>query len=260
VTQPRAALWAAGLSYGLVPLLGWGAAALLGTLGQPDLGLGLLIVTAVPCTLTSATVYTRLAGGHDATALLVTFLTTSLSWLITPAWLALTAGARFRVDLPDLMAGLFLGLVAPVALGQLARWPARGRGWATRGQRPVAAAARALILVTILQAAVLAVRRWAEAAPPGAAVALAAAAALAVHLTAAAVAYRGGALLGLDRPGRVAATFAGSQKTLPISLLLIDGHFRAQGLAVLPALAYHVGQLIVDTWLAEHLRGQPGPS
>src|SRR5262245_9156311 len=65
--QPWPALWAVGISYGALPALGWLAGTLL---PDADLRLGLLIVASVPCTLASAVLWTRMAGGCDATALL----------------------------------------------------------------------------------------------------------------------------------------------------------------------------------------------
>ena len=50
------------LSKYLLPLL----ACLLGPLlPLPDLGVGLLLCASVPCTLSSAVLWTRLAGGND---------------------------------------------------------------------------------------------------------------------------------------------------------------------------------------------------
>ena len=49
--------------------------------------------------------------------------------------------------------------------------------------------------------------------------------------------------------------FACSQKTLPVALLLFESYFKQEyPLAVLPLVFYHVGQLAVDTVIADHLR------
>src|SRR5262245_22505455 len=74
---PWAALWAVIVSYGFLPAAG----LVLGELSPlPDLRIGLLLAACVPCTLASAVLWTRLAGGNEATALLATLLTTFLSW------------------------------------------------------------------------------------------------------------------------------------------------------------------------------------
>src|SRR6266851_1706527 len=110
--RPWPALWALVVSYGLLPMLGILGG---GLLADPDASLGLLLVTSVPCTLTSAVIWTRLAGGDDATALLITFLSNCTSWLATTAWLTLAAGAdgTALVAVP-LMGKLFVILVVPV--------------------------------------------------------------------------------------------------------------------------------------------------
>src|SRR5262249_25493788 len=78
LTRRWAALGALALGYGLVPALAWAAGPLL---PLPDLRLGLLVIASVPCTLASAVLWTRLAGGNDALALLIVVLSTGLSWL-----------------------------------------------------------------------------------------------------------------------------------------------------------------------------------
>ena len=62
-------------------------------------------------------------------------------------------------------------------------------------------------------------------------------------------------LLGLDRPSQVAVAIAGSQKSLPVALVVYTGYFQsAYPLAVLPLIFYHVGQLILDTFIADSFR------
>src|SRR5271170_2293003 len=78
VMRPWPALWAAFISYGPLPALAW---TLGRTLPNEDFRIGLMIAACVPCTLASAVLWTRLAGGNEAVALLSTLLTTALSWL-----------------------------------------------------------------------------------------------------------------------------------------------------------------------------------
>ena len=54
----------------------------------------------------------------------------------------------------------------------------------------------------------------------------------------------------------MAIAFAGSQKTLPVALFLFHAYFKDQyPLAVVPLAFYHVGQLVVDTFVADWLHG-----
>jgi len=76
---------------------------------------------------------------------------------------------------------------------------------------------------------------------------------LAVHLIALAAGWWSSRALGIDRQRCIAVAFGGSQKSLPISLILFDAYFRQYPLAVIPIVFYHFGQLIADTFIAERL-------
>lgn len=252
--RPLPALWAAIVSYGLLPALAWLCGFLL---ADADLRLGLIIIAAAPCTLASAVLWTRLAGGCEATALLTVFLTTAASWLATTAWLALAADTAIGFDPADGMLSLFLTLMVPVALGQLARASGPLARAAIRYKSFAGVVSQLFVLSIILKAAVEASARLrAEAATPdGVALLLAAVLCLGVHTAAFTGAFWGGRTLGVNRPECIAAAFAGSQKSLPVALFLFDRYFRAaHPLAAVPLVLYHIEQLIVDTFFAEAIR------
>ena len=82
-----------------------------------------------------------------------------------------------------------------------------------------------------------------------------------LHLLALYIGLWSSALWGFDRPRCLAVAFSGSQKTLPISLLLFDSYFiKDFPLAVVPLLFFHVGQLLWDTLIAEKLKHAPAPA
>src|SRR4029077_524568 len=84
--------------------------------------------------------------------------------------------------------------------------------------------------------------------------------ALGLHLAGLASGLGSGRLLGFDRPDRIAVAFACSQKTLPVALFLFEAYFKqSYPLAVLPMICYHVGQLLLDTFIAERLAAADMP-
>src|SRR5262245_44982258 len=106
--RPGPALFALAVSALALPGLAW-----LAGLGfaSADLRLGLLLIAAVPCTLSSAVLWTRLAGGNEALALWITALTNGLGWLVAPAWLLLATGVEATPDAAGMMAALAAVLV-----------------------------------------------------------------------------------------------------------------------------------------------------
>lgn len=254
--RPLPACWALVLSYTLVPASAWAAGFLL---ADADLRVGLLIMASVPCTLASAVLWTRLAQGNEATALLAVLLTTGTSWLATTAWLTLAAGVQTRLEAATLMRGLLLVLVLPVAVGQGARaLPPLARA-VTRHRQVLGVVSQLLVLTVLLKAAVDLRDRLATApTEPGVApLLLTALLALVVHVTALAAGLWSSRGLGFDRPSQVAVAFACSQKTLPVGLFLFEAYFRDTfPLAVVPMVFYHVGQLVADTFIADTLAGQ----
>jgi sodium/bile acid cotransporter 7 len=254
--RPLPALWAVLVSYGALPALGW----LAGQLLPEDFRIGLLIVTSVPCTLASAVLWTRLAGGSEGTALLVVLATTGTSWLATTLWLVLGTGQSIRLDPAGMMRQLALILIVPVALGQLIRAADTLARLADRYRLVLGVLSQLLILGVILKTAVD-VRLGLEGSAVGdsaAALVAVAGLCLGLHLAALAGGLWGGRALGFDRASQIAVAFAGSQKTLPVALLVFNTYFReAYPLAVLPLMFYHVGQLVVDTFIADALAGGP---
>jgi sodium/bile acid cotransporter 7 len=255
--RPAAALWAVALSYGLVPACAWLAGHLL---AEPDLRVGLLIIASVPCTLASAVLWTRLAGGNEGTALLVILLSTATSWLATTAWLFLGTGVAANVAPITLMGDLAVVLIVPVGLGQVSRaLPPLARA-AARFAPALGIVSQLLILAVILRAAVdVSVRLRERALPlsPGDFLA-AAVLCLLTHLLALVAGFWTSGALGFDRPRRIAVAFGCSQKTLPVALFLFDAHYKdLYPLAVVPFVFYHVGQLVVDTFIADALAGRP---
>lgn len=264
---PKAVLLAVVLSYGALPLAAWGLSHLL----REDLGHGLMIAAAIPCTLVSASVWTRRAGGNDAVAVLVTMLTNMTCFVVTPWWLVLTTGRDVQLDPWAMMVMLAVAVVLPMAAAQLLRLQPVLGAWASRHKLPIAAVSQTGILTMVLLGAVdIGMRlRQPPPGPPDVAGPVQAqpqdtaapgwdswltmaVVVLTVHGAALSAGHLLGGALGLDRPDRIAVGFSGSQKTFAVGLFIAQQHFG--GLSMLPVIVYHVLQLVVDTAVADRLR------
>jgi sodium/bile acid cotransporter 7 len=159
-----------------------------------------------------------------------------------------------------MMRGLIGVLVLPVAAGQLLRAPAPLRQLSTRYKSVLSVVARLLTVAIMFKAGVEVRDRLGNDAAPGlGSLVLVAGVCLTIHLVALASGLWSSKALGFDRPSQIAVAIAGSQKTLPVSLILFEEHFRNYALAVFPLVFYHFGQLIVDTFIADRLAGRPPP-
>jgi sodium/bile acid cotransporter 7 len=252
--RPGPIIWAILISYGLVPALGWAAEILL---ADSELAIGVMLITSVPCTLASAVLWTRMAGGNEAIALLAILGTTATGWLVTPLWLLLTTGTRVDLDPLGMMVELFLVLAVPVGLGQLTHMLEPLGRFARRNKTGLGICSQLLILAVILKAAVdFRLNLEKREGISGTWFLATGLICMAIHSIALSAGFWSSRRLGFDRPSQIAVAFACSQKTLPVSLYLLETHFRAYPLAVVPLVFYHAGQLLLDTFIAEKWAAQ----
>ncbi len=233
----------------VVPLLAWPPLRWL----SPELGGGLVVAALVPCTLASASVWTRAAGGDDAIAMLTTVVTNLLCFLVAPLGLWLLLDHRNETPLGGQMQGLLLQVVLPLVGGQVLRLFGTS-AWADRHQKRLAAVCQCGILLMVLFGAVIS----AESMPAinwrgGGEILATGLIACAVHVVAVAIAYFAVGLLGGDRPQQIGAAISGGQKTLMVGLQLA----LSCGVSVLPMVMYHVGQLVIDTLLVRFWNDRP---
>jgi sodium/bile acid cotransporter 7 len=231
-------------------------------LAPESVRIGLILVASVPCTLSSAILWTRLAGGNEATALLTVLGTTFLSWFLTTAWLKILTGAVVELDAVAIRLDLVLSLIVPVVLGQALRLiPACSRG-ADRYKLLLGAISQCFVLAIVLKAAVTVGDKLQEDSVANASAIFAWSLSLSVtlHLLTLAVGMVTSRWLGFDRGRQIAIAFSASQKTLQVSLVLYEQYFKEKfPFAVMPLLFYHIGQLLLDTVIAQQMaksRGQ----
>ena len=250
VRYPTAGLVGLAMNIVGVPVL----AALAARAVPADLAGGLMVAAAVPCTLASASVWTRQGGGNDAVSMLVTIVTNLLCFVITPLTLLLLIGRTVPIRFSDQATQLATVVVIPLVAGQLLRQWGAIAGWADRHKPGLSTIAQFGILVMVaFGAAETAARMEAgTATSAAAAVVMVAFLAVAVHTLALFGGWWISGAMGLAREDRVAVAIAGSQKTLMIGLqIAIDC-----GVSMLPMILYHVGQLVIDTIFIGRGRGK----
>ena len=255
IRRPWPALFASLVNIGLLPLMAW---LFVQVLSDDDMRRGLLVTAAVPCTLASAAVWTRRAGGDDTVSILVTTITNLTCFLTIPFWLYVTIGSQLTAEdqarLFRMPLRLGLLVVLPMSLAQVLRQLVPSvADWSTKNKPRLSLVAQAGILAMVLAGATicglkLVDREWSSLAP----VPLMAVVAVVLHLLVFFLGYRTAKLLGFTRGQQIAVGIAGSQKTLMVGLDIAITY--VGGLAILPMVVYHIGQLLVDTVIADRLR------
>jgi sodium/bile acid cotransporter 7 len=247
---------------GLLPLFAWGVSFLL----RGDIAAGLLVAATTPCTLASASVWTRRAGGNDAVSILVTLLTNSVCFLVTPLWLGVMTGKAVdgeALNLARISMELALLVVLPMAAAQLLRvYPPLALA-ATRRRLALGVMAQLGVLSMIFLGSIrTGLRLHGEPATVLLVWDLLSmlSAVVGVHVVMLFTGVGLARLSGFSRPDQIAVGFAGSQKTLMVGLLVA----MSLGVTILPMVIYHVSQLFVDTLVADRFRKQqpscPEPS
>lgn len=254
VRQPTASMLAIGLNVLFVPLLCLPAMWWL----PPQLAGGLFVAGLVPCTLASASVWTRRAGGDDSIAMVTTVATNLACVAVVPLGVQMVLALQTRVAPLVQMEKLAWFVVLPLVVGQLMR-RFGASSWADRNKGGLSLFAQWGILVMVLLGSIASasarssVSDAADAWLPTEILAVAIAAG-GVHMTTIALAIMAARHVGLTREEQIAVGFAGSQKTLMVGLqIAIDC-----GVSVLPMLIYHVGQLLTDTVIADRWRRERG--
>jgi sodium/bile acid cotransporter 7 len=151
--------------------------------------------------------------------------------------------------------GLILLVVLPIVVAQsLRQWRPIGE-WATRHVTALSLLAQLGVLLMVLIGAVGSGERLATldqgSAISGGTLVLMVAAVAAVHVILVGLGFALSRLLRISRADAIAVAFSGSQKTLMVGVYLA---LAVGPLAILPMVAYHASQLLIDTLIADWLR------
>ena len=242
-----------GFTFLAMPLAGIALAYGAGELLPAGLVAGVIYCAMLPSTVQSAISYSALGGGNVAASVVGAALSNLAGILLTPLLVALVLGASSGVTIGgDVVLRIATMLLLPFALGQAVQsWLG---GWALRQKVMLSFFDRLVILIAVYVAFAGAVNSGSLLSLQGGDLLLLSGL-LALLLTFAfAGAWRFGGMLGLSRADRVSLVFAGAQKSIatgaPMAAILFGS---AAGLILLPAILYHMAQLIVSAPIAARL-------
>jgi len=239
-------------TFAVFPLLGLGARVLEPSVLTPGLYDGVLLLCLVPSTVQSCVIYTRIAGGNVAGAVVSASMSNLIGVFLTPVLVAVLMTSEARVD-AGAVVRLVLQLLAPFMLGQLLR-PVVG-GWVARHDSPLRLYDRSSILLVVYVAFSEGAEAdiWATLSVSS----LAALAAVCAALLAVALGWSVtvGRVFGFERPDRITVLFCASNKSLASGLPIASVLFAGPGLAliVLPLMVYHQLQIIAGAVIANRL-------
>jgi solute carrier family 10 (sodium/bile acid cotransporter), member 7 len=217
------------------------------------LATGLLYCAMLPSTVQSAISYSSMAGGNVAGSVVGAAVSNLAGIVLTPLLVALVLGATSGVSLgSDVFLRIATMLLLPFALGQAAQhWLG---AWAQRQKAMLSFFDRLVILIAVYVAFAGAVASGGLAALDLATLAILVAVLVLLLVFALSGAWLGGGVIGLPRADRISLIFAGSHKSIatgaPMAAILFGS---GAGLIVLPAIIYHMMQLLASAPLAARL-------
>jgi len=255
IRRPLVAATGVFFSFFFAAAFGYPIARLLLPLSA-DLAVGLIIISAMPTTLASGTIWTRMANGNDALSMVITVVGNSISFVVSPAILSLALATTVVMEPLEMMQKLFVVVVLPVGVAQVCLRCRAIRERAVQWKAWLSMIAQMMILNIIFVGIVGGVATMKKSSGGMSVTALMAGvlAVVAVHLLAMAGCWAAGRAMHLPRADRLAIMFNGAQKTLPAALYICAEFFPRYPFAPIACVLYHVCQLVVDSWLVEIAR------
>lgn len=228
------------------PFIGTGIAHLLSL--PPDFTTGLIVMSSVPVTLSSATVITGVCKGNTALALIMTIGLNIAGIFTAPFTLKFCLGNSEGPELSAtrLLVKLLILVLLPCLAGFVLKRLSKLGSNLILQYTPstcviltvfVACAASRSLLLNI-QPTTYPILIFST---------------LSVHLLLMGIMFISGTLLKTDAPEKKAMLFVGSQKTLPLAISVLSMLPVDAGLPVIICLIFHFGQLLTDSVIAAHL-------
>ena len=233
----------------LFPVAAVALAKLFNITGQAFIGL--LVVASAPPTLASGIIITGLAGGSIPLAILLTLAGNISAVLIMPIGLKtiLAMTTDLRLDVLAMLVKLLYMIILPILIGQTIRRLIPDV--VKRRQSSIAfvpSVAIVLIVFMIVSQGSATIRQQSGA------LAMVAFVCVILHLAILLASRLTGAALRLTTHAAKAIVFVASQKTLPVSILVLTQAFPDHPAAIVPAITFHILQILVDSLLASWWR------
>ncbi|XVE90877.1 hypothetical protein DITRI_Ditri20bG0111500 [Diplodiscus trichospermus] len=224
---------------------------------------GLAIFNCMPTTLSSGVALTQLAGGNTALALAMTVISNMLGILIIPFSISkfIADGVGVSVPTAQLLKSLVLTLLVPLILGKVLRESSRGLADFVDHNRKLFSKISAVFLSLVPWMQVSRSRSLLLMVKPAAFIVAIGMGTLlhlillafnAVALRSLSAVSGGSKSIFAEKENALAALLVASQKTLPVMVAVVEqlgGAFGQSGLLVLPCVAAHLIQIVLDSFL-----------
>lgn len=211
--------------------------------------IGIFLVAVMPTTMSTGVVMTGASGGNPAHALFVSVLSNSMAVVtiaVTLPLLLLFTGetAAVMLDARAMIQKIALSVLVPLIVGILARsfFKDPGALFFQRVSMSTQFLILAIVWMGVAQAKPVLLGEWAAAGQIALLV-------LVFHLLMLGTAFAATRFLSLGRGRMESVIFMGSQKTLPLSVILQVSLFPEYGLALIVCVLHHLISLFVDGYL-----------
>lgn len=245
----RAVLASAVSCLFIFPLLAVPLAKLLWP-GSTDMIVGMCLLGTAPVSVASGIIMTGIARGNVPLSMFICVATNLVCIFTVPISLKLLLGMEEQIELPilEMIGKLLLTVILPTVIGQLARMKLKAVVFRRRGILSICS--RVIVLLIIFSGVSGSV---ADMRTTGLLVLVLIAFVIVLHAAMLLVNVGISRLLRLDRASTSAFAIQTSQKTITVPSIIWAEYFAGFGLAMIPAIAYQLVQLIMDAAIASRL-------
>lgn len=220
----------------------------------PDFVIGATLIAVAPVTVASGTVMTAIALGNVPLSLFICILGNCLAIFTIPFSLGFLLDTTEGIDLPvmHMLINLLLTVLLPTLIGQVLRLNSRIREQIVVYKKQSSIFSQGIVLLIIFNAVSSSTTKLAGV---GGMLVYIFLFMLALHMLMLGMNYFISRVMHLDHPSTAAFTIHTSQKTLTMTYVVWSGYFMTMApMGLIPAIAYHLIQMIVDTFVANRFK------